>query len=567
MEKIRNIVSIIAVVLMCTACNGILDKGPLDKYSEKDIWSSVELTQAFIYPTLNDATGKMVWKDQWTDNNVIQEDGDAENVNKEQIDRYYDAGWNIYGSIRNCNLVLEQMKTSDFLEKDKNHFIAQAKMLRAMLYFVRARMFGKLMIVDRLIDPAESMCFSRTKTIKETYDFILKDLQEAVPYLPVTLNNKQGMLTQGAAYALLAEAALHGAAYIESEQEAYYEIAREASEKLFALGVYELDSNYEKLFNDFDYAMGSKEIILAQWKHENNTKFSDVWMQALVPNINNDKMNADANPKLADSFEGWPTMFPSVDLVNAYQVIDEDGTAKDWNQTTYYNHYKEKGGYVSKAIYKNRDQRFYATIVYDSTHYFNSIVTTRELGNLHWGSNIYGDWGMTKTGYVYRKGMYEVKPVYNSEPTFYHYVVLRLGRSYLNYAEVMLRQNKVEKAVEYINKTRTTHGKLPALSLSLSLSDAWREYKRERRIDLVMEGDRYWSLLRWGKADKKKTIDELNVVHQAISISKDGKSFEFIPLPFKGSINERIFTEKRYLFPVPQDERNQNTALDQNMGW
>ena len=41
-------------------------------------------------------------------------------------------------------------------------------------------------------------------------------------------------------------------------------------------------------------------------------------------------------------------------------------------------------------------------------------------------------------------------------------------------------------------------------SKGLSLSEAWKAYKRERRVELVHEGDRYWSLLRWGKRMVKK---------------------------------------------------------------
>ena len=127
----------------------------------------------------------------------------------------------------------------------------------------------------------------RTETIKDTYDFILKDLQDAVVNLPVSIKSSEtGMLTQGAAYALMAEVALHGAAYIESGQDEYYNIAKKASEDLFALGQYSLDTDYEKMFNEFDYALSSKEIILAQFRHENNTKFGDTWMQYLVPNVN-----------------------------------------------------------------------------------------------------------------------------------------------------------------------------------------------------------------------------------------------------------------------------------------
>jgi len=569
MKKINIKLIVAAIILINTSCSDVLDKGPLDKYSENDVWSSVELTQGFIYPTLNTAVGNLIGDDAYSDNNVIQDNTGASSINREQIDSYYgNDNWNIYGSIRNCNLVIQKIEENTvFLEKDREHLKAQAKMMRAMLYFRQARLFGKLMIVDKVIDPDEDMQYPRTNTIKETYDFILKDLQEAAPHLPVTLQNKQGMLSQGAAYAFMAEIALHGAAYIESGHEEYYSIAKEASEALFALNEYELDTDYGKLFNDYDYALNSKEIILAQWRHENNTTFAGTWMQNLVPNVNNDKLKEGAGPPLPDSFEGWIGTFPSVDLVSDYEVIDKDGKAKDWDKTSYYNDYKINGGYVSKALYKDRDERFYATVVYDSTQYFNSLVTMRKWGNLHWDSKAGGDWGMALTGYMYRKGIYTKKLLWHTDPTYYHYIVMRLGRAYLNYAEAMLRLNQVDKAIEYINKTRTIHGGLPELSPGMSSGEAWKAYKRERRVELVQEGDRYWSLLRWGKADGKKVVEELNKVHQSISISEDGKTFEYIPLPYRLDQNERIFTEKRYLFPVPQGERNLNPALDQNPMW
>lgn len=557
------------MLLGATACSDILDKGPLDKFTENEVWGSVELAQAFLYPSLSTATGYLIWEDKWTDNDVIQDDGNASTVNKEQFDRYWDAGWNVYGTIRKCNLMLEKMaENTTFMEADRKYLIAQAKMQRAMIYFSRARLFGKLMIVDRVMDTEEDMQLSRTATIKETYDFILKDLQEAAPDLPVSVSSSEtGMLTQGAAYALMAEVALHGAAYIESGQDEYYALAKKASEDLFALGQYELDTDYEKMFNEYDYSLSSKEIILAQWKHENNTTFGGTWMQYLVPNISNDKMQSFAHPALNDNFEGWPAMFPSMFLVNDYEVIDEDGKAKNWNETSYYQDYLAHGGYVSQAIYKNRDKRFYATVVQDSSTYFNSLITTRDKGNLHWNSKTGSDWGQALSGYLYRKGVYTAKPLLNTDPTNYHYVILRLGRSYLNYAEVMLRLGDVPTAIEYINKTRTVHGGLPELSTGLSLENAWKAYKRERRVELVHEGDRYWSLLRWGKADGKDVVEELTLTHQSISISEDGKSFEFIALPYQTGFNERVFTKKRYLFPVPEGERQENPALDQNEGW
>lgn len=565
-KKIFKVIAFVLVVCCTTSCNNILDKGPLDSFTENDVWGSLELSQAFLYPSLNYATGCLINDDKWTDNDVIQDDKNASNINKEQIDRYFDAGWNVYGNIRKCNLVIQKMlENTTFSENDRKYLIAQAKMQRAMIYFSRARLFGKLMIIDRVLDPDENMQFPRTETIKDTYDFILTDLKEAVKDLPV--DEKVGMLTKGAAFALMAEVALHGASYIENGQQEYYLLAKEASEQLFSLERYELDPDYEKLFNDFDYAQSSKEIILAQWRHENNTIYQDTWMQALAPCTSNDVLNEKAFPKLNDAFSGWPTMFPSVDLVNSYDVIDVDGAAKEWNKTSYYLNFEKNGGYVSDAFYKNRDRRFYATIVHDSAQYINSTVTFREGGNMRYDSRIDSNWGPSLSGYLYRKGMYEGKAGINTDPTNYHYVILRIGRSYLNYAEIMLRLNNIKEAITYINKTRVIHGGLPELPMTLSAEDTWNAYKKERRIELVHEGDRYWSLLRWGKAENKNTIEELSKMPQGIDISSDGKKFSFISIPYKASENEHVFTKKRYLFPVPEGERINNPSLDQNEGW
>lgn len=529
MNKIKNLFVIILFALVAFSCSDILDKGPLDKYSENDVWKSTDLTQAFIYTALANATNMMVWKDNWTDNEAIMEDG--RDVNAELIDRYYDAGWNKYEDIRRCNMVLARVPEAPFTNAEKANFIAQAKTIRAMIYFTRARLFGKLMLVKELIDPEADMKFPRTATVKETYDFILNDLREAAPDLPV--DAPSGALSRGVAYALLGEAALHGAAYIENGQEEYYRIAAKACEDLFALDKYSLDGNYAGMFNDYDHSLASSEIILAQWRSAENTNFSDTWMQRLVPNIDPSKLIADVQAKypLVEEMAGWPQRFPSVDLVNDYLVVDEDGKAKEWDQTSYYKKFLVDGGTVEDAIYKNRDKRFKASIVYDGCSYFANRVWLREGGNLYYTSKTTEFWGMPVSGYVYRKCVYEAKRLLNSEKTDYHYTLLRLGRSYLNYAEIKLRQGDKETAIDYINRTRVTHGGLPELQKSLSLEDTWKEYKRERRIELVSEGDRYWSVLRWGKADGLEVVPELTVEQKFMKIAPDGKSFEIIPIP------------------------------------
>lgn len=551
-----------------------LDTKPLDKYSEADVWNDPSIAQSFLYSIYADVMVEMVKNplglnnapgtrsDDFTDN-VVSRVNNV--VVKDQMDQNFNAGWDVFDIIRSTNLVIEKVNESaGITEALKAELIAQAKMLRAMTYFTRARLFGKYIIIDKVLTVDDEFKLPRTGTIKETYDFIIKDLQDAAKDLSPT--GATGQLTQGAAYALLAEVALHGAAYIESGKEGYYQIAKKASEDLFALG-YSLDADYGALASDYNYAQGSGEIILGYFRHQDVTQTKATPLQRIVPNCSELKNFEWVEPHLTESIEGWAELWPSSELVDDYLVVDVDNVAKKWNETSYYQDFVTNGGYVSEALYSHRDKRFYESIAHDSTQYYGNLITTRKGGNMHWESNASGSWSMTRTGYYFRKSVYEGKKLWANDFVPFHYLIFRLGRSYLNYAEVMLRLNDPTTAIEYINKTRTTHGELPELSAGLSIDDAWEYYKIERRVELFYENDRYWSLLRWGKEAGDIIIPELNKGKKAIEISSDGKSFEIIDLPLDASTNEMVFSSKKYLFPVPQAERLLNDNLDQNPGW
>lgn len=564
-----------STLLLGSCVDEILNTEPLDKFSEANVWTDAKLTQGFIYDTYYSALRSYLTypesselftaNDLHTDNQVRT--GGSGKINSEDIDKFYDAGWDAFSVIRQTNLIIEKCGESDvFTEAEKSVFIAEGHMLRAMVYFAKARLFGKYIIIDKVLTPEDDLVLSRSKTIKETYDFILDDLTKATDGLP--LSGEEGVLTKGAALALKAEVALHGAAYIESGKEDYYQISKTASEELFALELYALDSDYAGLFNSFEGGSNSAEMILAYYRHSDNTKFKDTPMQRIVPNLALVKLSPTATPQLTEGFGGWSRMQPSFSLVSDYLVMDEDGVAKKWDETSYYQNYLTNGGYVSNAMFKHRDQRFYASIVSDSTMYFKQLVTYRKGGNLHWSAALGSKWGMTATGFNQRKGLYEQVTLQGGANTPYHYTIFRLGRSYLNYAEVMLRLNKVDLAIEYINKTRTTHGTLSELSTGISLEEAWKYFKIERRVELFYEGDRYWSLLRWGKEDGDIIIPELSTNKKAFEISEDGMSFELIEIPNGyATRNKMNFSVKRYLFPVPEKERQLNDNLDQNIGW
>lgn len=572
--KLRNILQIIVITsaVLLGSCQDALDTKPLDKFSGDLVWADAVTARSFV----NDAysiNNRLIQDDEWSDNMVLNpSQGAASNMVQENITNETGFGWNIFEDIRKCNMIIERVTNSSYLESDKNVMLGEAYFLRAVTNFTAARKFGKIMIVDKVLTPQDDLNLSRTATIKETYDFILKDLDQAANLLPA--NVSKGRVSKGAAYALKAEACLQGAAYLEnnSDKAGYYQQGKKASEDLFALGTYALDNDYKSMFNTYSGGMNSPEIILASYRLETNTQMMNTWMQNLTPNMGGDKAKEGVLEKwpLDKPLEGWLEKTPSQEATDAYLVIDSDGNAKPWSETSYYQSFEPGKSSVFNVLYTNRDKRFHANIVCDSTMYFTSLITTRLGGNVNYASNVQQDRHMTKSGYLFRKNIYEDKWLYYNVPTNYHYVMLRLGRSYLNYAELLLRMNgegSKATAIDYINKTRVTHGGLPALSPSTSLADTWKYYKIERRADLLQENDRYWSLLRWGKEEGLDVIPELDSTPKAISISEDGKSFEIITVPVVAGANARRFTSKRYLLPVPRTETVENPNLTQNPGW
>ncbi|TYA89237.1 RagB/SusD family nutrient uptake outer membrane protein [Seonamhaeicola marinus] len=575
MKNFNNIFLIACVFIAMQSCEEVLETQPLDKFSEANVWSDPVLTQGFIYDAMNDiyrdwltvpnSSTLFSANDLHTDNQIRS--GGGGNINTGDYDKFYNAGWNQFGQIRQANLIIEKVNNStSFSESQRTNFIAQGHMLRAMIYSRQARFFGKYTIIDKVLTIDDDLLLGRSETIKDTYDFILSDLTIAANGLPDS--GEPGTLTKGSALALKAEMALQGAAYVESGKDEYYQIAKQASEDLFGLG-YQLDTDYAGMFNTEQGGINSTEMILAYYRSADNTRFRDTPMQRIVPNLGLNRLHPDASPQLNEGFSGWNRISPTWSLVTNYLVVDEDGVAKKWNETSYYQDYLSNGGYVSNAIFKNRDERFYASIVHDSSSYFGQLVTFREGGNLHWTANTGSKWGMSPSGFHQRKGLYEAERLSAGANTAYHYPMFRLGRSYLNYAETMLRLNQPSVAIEYINKTRVAHGKLPELSTGLGLDDAWKYYKIERRVELFFENDRYWSLLRWGKEAGGGIIDELNTNKQTFVISADGMSFELLDEIPNGydTRNKMNFSVKRYLFPVPEGERQLNEKLDQNPGW
>src|SRR5699024_8565432 len=111
-----------------------------------------------------------------------------------------------------------------------------------------------------------------------------------------------------------------------------------------------------------------------------------------------------------------------------------------------------------------------------------------------------------------------------------------------------------------------------------SLSPIINEIRRERRIELALEGFRYDDLMRWAAADHiqgmkikgarfiKGESFPPEMENEMENIKVDGNRYIS---PYKNSVPDGFgFNESRdYLYPIPEEELAQSENLIQNPGW
>ncbi len=627
----------IAVVTCCicglflSACD-VMDTKPYEMYSEDMVWSTKQTADAYVFQTYAEIIPLFVGRagiEAWTPNGTSYNGWSSDAVARDLIDRYYNAGFNQFGKLRRCNLIIEKSQESTGLtENQKKELVAEGKMLRALVYYYQALRMGRFVPINKVLSPGDTDDFDTplTSSVAESYQYIIKDVNDAIKGLPES--STAGRMNMWTALAYKTEICLAAAAYTGNQS--YFDQCISAADSVINLGSFALDPQYGNMF--LEAGKTSSEIIFAMYRlSENTTASSYAELINMVPFISNDDLiKSSCSPLFKNTdgqtFYGWHFYSPTQNLVDDYLVIDsQDGKAKQWWETSQFNasvvddmaNIQQEGIYtavpvnvpsaddmgstskgqkivkagkiiddanISRLMFEGRDQRFYETVAYDSCYWLNAeLVTTCCNGNA-WGACRTGNggqadsWHTTTTNYYWRKAVYNVKPtLMNSQKTDYHVVLLRLGKIYLNKAEALLMKGQVSEALNLLNLTRVNHGKLPEVQESTT-SQAWADYKRERRVEMALENDYYWSLLRWGKyggdANNGKAsgevIDDLNIPAYKIQITKDRKRF-FIGQAISNFCYDRNFTVKRYLFPIPQAELDKRAASgihdDQNPGW
>ena len=120
-------------------------------------------------------------------------------------DRIYVLYTAVYKAIANANVAINKIPAIPFADAKKNRLIAEARFIRALLYFNMVRLFGDVPLVLNQVTSLDEVNTPRTAAAK-LYEQIIADLEFAEQNLDATnTSGNQGRATKAAASGLLAK--------------------------------------------------------------------------------------------------------------------------------------------------------------------------------------------------------------------------------------------------------------------------------------------------------------------------------------------------------------------------
>lgn len=460
----------------------------------------------------------------------------------------------MYSNIRNTNIYLDNVGASPVAQAEKDKLTGEVKFLRAMFYFELVKRFGGVPIIASVQQLTDELMLPRN-TMKECYDFIEADLNEAIQFLPAS--NKAGLASRWAALALKSRVMVYAASYaqfgvmdpdgfgaIESNSaNVYWQKAFDAAAEVINNGPNTLMLDLNKLFLPKGGTPSSESIFEIQY----------------APPIRGHGYHYINGPN-TESPDWTSCTNPSQQLVDAFPMknglaITEPGS-----------------GYNPQNPYANRDARLDASVFRNGSPWRN--ITTREatvIDTKPGGANqiVPPDFSfsITHTGYYVKKFMDPEVTVATEQygQNYINWVELRLAEVILNYAEAAVELDKLQDAIDAIKLLRDRAGTATPINTGMGKSILREAVRTERKIELCFENHRFWDLRRWRKSEE--VLHGLTVSGMWITdIGSGVLNHEIKPADVTASA-PRTFLAKHYLFPIPFSEMQRNTSLKQNPGW
>lgn len=169
--------------------------------------------------------------------------------------------WNrAYQGITACNRIIYQIESELITienEEEREATLAELKVLRASYYYVLMDFYGNVPIITRF-DVEEGFLPEQSTRI-QVYEFVVKELTESLPNLPVVNDQTTyGKFNKWAAHALLAKVYLNAEVYTGTPA---YDKVIEHCNAVINSGLYALEEVRNNVFRTNNE--GSREIVFA----------------------------------------------------------------------------------------------------------------------------------------------------------------------------------------------------------------------------------------------------------------------------------------------------------------
>lgn len=358
-------------------------------------------------------------------------------------------GWTgNYIGISNCNQAILNIGLYTNLEQPlKTRYIAEARFLRAYYYFNLVRMFGDVPLVDTVLNSENPQDVEKASTRvaeADIYAFIEQDLKAAMEVLPTNdqqAGSETGHATKGAAAGLLSKVSLY-----EKKWQQAFDLSQGIMQGKY--GSYGLVDDYSTIWREI--GENSKESLF-EVQSKIGVPDAGVQQYTAVQGIRAATFKKVGATGTVSAYSGWGFNTPSADLDNAYEA---------------------------------GDKRKNATIIHIGDTLFDGVIVATA----------------ANPRYNYKAYVSVFNESYDGDAdnTNKNIRLLRMGDIVLINAEAANELGNTAVAVSSLNLVRhraglgaTTASGQNALRMAI-----WKE----RRVELAMECDRFYDLIRQGRA-------------------------------------------------------------------
>ena len=557
MKKILYSVLTVLALVGTTSCSDFLDdqkpQGVLDSDMVKDP-SNVDnlvISAYAVFTTAEDVNSSFsMWNfdvrsdDAYKGGNGTS-DGDV--FHQLEIEQgVLTTNWNIndmwvrlYNCISRVNSAISVLEATSDSYQLKAQRLGEMKFLRAYAHFLLKRLYKNIpFIMDANLKQEDYNTLSNTEfNNDEGWQQIINDVEYAYNVLPVKQTDK-GRPSKAAAAAFLTKAYLYKA-YRQDDaasnqvtsinREDLLKVIEYSNPDIYSAGGFDLEPDFHNNFRpETQYENGVESIWAMQYSINDGTKYGNLnWSYGLiVPNI----------PGVTDG--GCDFYKPSQNLVNAYRT-DADGhpfidtfNNKDYDLT------------------QDADPRLFLTVGLTGLPYeFNSKYMMDASSTWSRSNGLYGYYVTLKQNVDPDRG-YLVKGSWWGTPM--NRIVFRYADVLLERAEAYAQLNETGEAIKLVNKIRlrakqstgmianypSDYGvkfNISTYNGSYSQEDALKIVKMERRLEMGMESERFFDLVRWGEAEKvlnKYFAEETNNCSIYGDAHFTANKNEYLPIPF-----------------------------------